>query len=105
VYAYLARIWRHSEFTPVSIRTKGVGKEAAKVYGPPLEAYWSAARLLLLQDAQAGLDKGSLEGLATEDRKYDLGGFEEKTIITVGGRQKKYVRVAYDESKLPVIPP
>jgi hypothetical protein len=64
-----------------------------------------AARLLLLQDAQAGIKENSLEGLATETRKYDLGGFAEKTIITVCGRQEKYLRVAYNEYVLPVLPP
>jgi hypothetical protein len=29
----------------------------------------------------------------------------ERTVIKVGGRQKKYLRVAYDEGVLPVLPP
>ena len=31
-------------------------------------------------------------------------GFPERTIITVGGRQKKHLRIAYDLDKLPVLP-
>ncbi len=36
-----------------------------------------------------GISQGGLEGLATETRTHDLGGFAEKRIITLGGRQKK----------------
>jgi hypothetical protein len=55
-----------------------------RTYGPPSEA----ARLLLLQDAQAGIVQGGLEGLVTETN--DVEGFAEKWIIMLGGRQKKY---------------
>jgi hypothetical protein len=74
------------------------------MYGPPPEVCREVARLLLLQDAQVGISQGGLEGLATETSTHDLGGFAEKRIIMLGGRQKKYLRVAYDESELPVLP-
>ncbi len=32
-------------------------------------------------------------------------GFPERTIVTVGGRQKKHLRIAYDLDELPVLPP
>jgi hypothetical protein len=55
VYAFLARAWKHDDFSPVHVRVKGTGKEAVKVYSPPPEMYRFAARLLLLQEAQEGL--------------------------------------------------
>jgi hypothetical protein len=75
VYAFLARARKQSDFTPVPVRIRGTGKEAVKTYGPPAEAYREAARLLLLQDAQAGIPKGGLEGLVAEARTYDVKGF------------------------------
>jgi hypothetical protein len=39
-----------------------------------------------------------------ETRAYDVKGFTEKQIITLGGRQKKYLRVAYDKGVLPILP-
>ncbi|MFO0003910.1 MAG: hypothetical protein ACK559_22545, partial [bacterium] len=32
-------------------------------------------------------------------------GFPERVIITVGGRQQKHLKVAYDQVELPVLPP
>jgi hypothetical protein len=104
VYAFLASARRHSSYIPVSVRIRGTGKEAMRTYGPPSEACREAARRLLLQDAQAGIGRGGLEGLVTETRTYDVEGFAEKRIITLGGRQKKYLRVAYDKGDLPVLP-
>ncbi len=104
VYAFLASSRKHGNFMPVSIQILGTGKEAMKTYGPPSEACREAVRLLLLQDAQAGFRQGGLEGLVTETRTYDVEGFAEKRIITLGGRQKKYLRVEYDRGILPVIP-
>ncbi len=37
--------------------------------------------------------------LQTED------GFPERVIIMVGGRQRKHLKVAYDQAELPVLPP
>jgi hypothetical protein len=73
-------------------------------YGPPAEMYREAARLLLLHDAQTSICQGGLEGLATETRSYDVDGFVRKRIITLGGRQKKYLQVAYDRGDLPILP-
>jgi hypothetical protein len=39
-----------------------------------------------------------------ETRTFDVKGFPEKRIITLGGRQKKYLRVAYDKGVLPIVP-
>jgi hypothetical protein len=89
---------------PNACTDQGAGKEAVKVYSLRSEVYKSVARLLLLQDAQAGIGESSLEGLPTEIRKYNLGGFLEKTITTVG-RQKKYLQVLYDKGVLHVLPP
>ncbi len=104
VYAFLASVRRHSSYTPVSVRIRGTGKEAVRTFGPLSEACREAARLLLLQDAQASIGRGALEGLVTETRTYDVEGFVENQIITLGGRQKKYLRVAYDRGDLPVLP-
>jgi hypothetical protein len=80
---------------------RGTGKKAVKTYGQPPQACRDAARLL--QHAQVGISQGGLEGLAIETRTHNLGEFEEKRIITLGGRQKKYLWVAYNESVLPVL--
>jgi hypothetical protein len=68
----------------VHVRVRGTGKEAMKVKGPLPKACRSAGRLLLLQDAQASISEKSLEGLVTDTRRYNLAGFTEETIITVG---------------------
>jgi hypothetical protein len=73
-------------------------------YGPPAEAFKEAARLLLLQDTQAGIRRDGLEGPFAETRTYDVEGFAEKRVITLGGRQKNYLRVAYNRSVLPILP-
>jgi hypothetical protein len=51
------------------------------------------------------IQKEGLEGLTAETRTYDVEGFTEKKIITLGGRQKNYLRVAYDKGVLPILPP
>jgi hypothetical protein len=58
-----------------------------------------------LQDDQAGLVKKQLESLMVEKKPQREEGFPERMIITVGGRQKKHLRVAYDQDELPVLPP
>jgi hypothetical protein len=104
VYAFLAGARKLSNFMPVEVRTRGTGKETVKTHGPPAEQYREAARLCLLQDAQVSIRKKGLEGLTAETRTYDVEGFTEKQIITLGGRQKKYLRVAYDKGVLPILP-
>jgi hypothetical protein len=52
VYTFLAKFKKHSDFTPVSVRTRGTGKEAVTTYGPPAEPNREAVRLCLLQDTQ-----------------------------------------------------
>jgi hypothetical protein len=64
-----------------------------------------AARQFLLQDAQAGLVEKQMESLMVEKKLQTEEGFPERTIITVGGRQKKHLRIAYDQDELPVLPP
>jgi hypothetical protein len=71
VYTFQSRARKHSDFTPVPVRISGTGKETVRTYGPPVEPYREAARLLLLQDAQTSIRKGRLEGLMAETRMYD----------------------------------
>ncbi len=104
VYTFLARARKLSGFTPVAVRTRGTGKETVTTHGPPAEQYREAARLCLLQDAQVSIRKEGLEGLTAETWTYDVEGFTEKKIIMLGGRQKKYLRVAYDKGVLPILP-
>jgi hypothetical protein len=104
VYTFLARARKLGNFTPIAVRTRGTGKETVTNHGPPAEQYREAARLCLLQDAQVGIQKEGLEGLTTETRTYDVEGFTKRKIITLGGRQKNYLRVAYDKGVLPVLP-
>ena len=73
-------------------------------HSPPAEQYREAARLCLLRDAQASVEKGRLKGLTIESRTYNVEGFADKEILTLGGRQKNYLRVAYDRGDLPVLP-
>ncbi len=63
-----------------------------------------AARLCLLRDAQASVEKSRLKGLTIESRTYSTGGFADKEILTLGGQQKNYLRVAYDRGDLPILP-
>ncbi len=58
-----------------------------------------------MQDAQAGLVEKQMESLMVEKKLQREEGFPERTIITVGGRQKKHLRIAYDQDELPVLPP
>jgi hypothetical protein len=104
VYAFLARARKLSNFTPMVVLTRGTGKETVKTHRPPAEQYREAARLCLLQDAQVSIRKEGLEGLTAKTRTYDVEGFTEKQIITLGGRQKKYLRVAYNKGVLPILP-
>ncbi len=53
---------------------------------------------------QAGIRRGILEDLVAETRTYDVEVFAEKRVITLGGRQKKYQRVAYNRGVLPFLP-
>ncbi len=73
-------------------------------HGPPAEQYREAARLCLLRDAQASIEKSRLKGLTIESRTYNVEGFADKEILTLGGRQKNYLRVAYDRGDLPILP-
>jgi hypothetical protein len=104
VYTFLARARKLANFTPKTVRTRGVGKEAVTTHSPPAEQYREASRLCLLRDAQASIGKGGLEGLAAETRTYNVEGFAERKILTLGGRQKNYLRVAYDRGDLPILP-
>jgi hypothetical protein len=93
VYAFMARARKNPDFDPVEIRGNETVKANCKDiikenYGPPSEKYRRAARLLLLQDAQASINKRSLESLALEVKKYKQAGSGEKAIVIVGGRQK-----------------
>jgi hypothetical protein len=92
VYTFLARARKLANFTPITVRTRGTGKEVVTTHSPPAEQYREAARLCLLRDAQASIGKGGLEG------------FAERKILTLEGRQKNYLRVAYDRGDLPILP-
>ncbi len=91
VYTFLAGVRKLSNFTPITKRTRAVGKETVTTHSPPAEQYREAARLCLLRDAQASIEKGGLKGLAVEARAYSVEGFADKEILTLGGRQKNYL--------------
>jgi hypothetical protein len=106
VFTAVARFKRLPAFNPVDIRAKGRTKKGPWLeFGPPAEKYRTAARHFLLQDAQTGLIKKRLESLMVENKPHREEGFPERMIITVGGRQKKHLRVAYEKDELPVLPP
>jgi hypothetical protein len=110
IYGYLstavARFRRLPAFSPVDIRAEGCTKKGPWMeFGPPAEKYRRAARHFLLQDAQTGLIEKQLESLMVENKPHREEGFPERMIITVGGRQKKNLRVEYDQDELPVLPP
>ncbi len=94
VYTFLAGARKLANFTPITKRTRTVGKETVTTHSPPAEQYREAARLCLLQDAQASIEKRGLKGLAAETRAYGVEGFVDKEILTLGGWQKNYLRVA-----------
>jgi hypothetical protein len=104
VYTFLAGARKLANFTPVTKRTWEVGKETVTTHSPPAEQYREAARLCLLRDAQASIGKGGLKGLTSETQTYNVEEFAEKEILTLGGRQKNYFRVAYDRGDLPILP-
>jgi hypothetical protein len=104
VYTFLAGARKLANFTPITKRTRKVGKETVTTHSPPAKQYREAERLCLLRDAQACIGKGGLEGLAAETRTYSVEGFAERKIFTLGGRQKNYLRVAYDRGDLPILP-
>ena len=53
---------------------------------------------------EASISKGGLEVLAAETRTSSVEGFAEKKILTLGGRQKNYLRVTYNRGDLPILP-
>jgi hypothetical protein len=78
VYTFLARARRLANFTPITKRTRIVGKETVTTHSPPAEQYREAARLCLLRDAQVSIGKGGLKGLAVETQTYSVDGFAER---------------------------
>jgi hypothetical protein len=104
VYTFLAGARKLANFAPITKRSRTVGKETVTTHSPPAEQYREAARLCLLRDAQASLEKSRLKGLSVESGVYNVEGFADKEILTLGGRQKNYLRIAYDRGDLPVLP-
>ncbi len=45
-----------------------------------------------------------MKGLTAETQTYSVEGFADKEILTLGGRQKNYLRVAYDKGDVPILP-
>jgi hypothetical protein len=103
VHSFLARARKLANFTPVTKRLQTVEGKIVTTHSPPAEQYREAARLCLLRDAQASIEKSKLKGLAVESRAYSVEGFADKEILTLGGRQKNYLRIAYDRGDLPVL--
>ncbi len=100
VYTFLAGARKLANFTPITKRTRILEKKTVTTHSPPAEQYREAARLCLLRDAQASIQKGGLKGLTVEAWTYSVEGFADKEILTLGGRQKNYLRVAYDRGEL-----
>jgi hypothetical protein len=106
VFAAIACFKRLPAFSPVEIRAEGRTKKGPWAeYGLPAEKYRTAARQFLLQDAQAGLVEKQFESLMVEKKPQREEGFPERMIIMIGGRQKKHLKVAYDQKELLVLPP
>ncbi len=106
VFTAVARFKKLPAFSPVEVRAQGrTNKGPWAEFGPPAEKYRTAARQFLLEDAQTGLIEKQLESLMVEKKPQREEGFPERMIVTVGGRQKKHLRVAYDQDELPVLPP
>jgi hypothetical protein len=104
VYTFLAGARKLAGFTPITKRSKVVKGKTMVTHSPPAEQYREAARLCLLRDAQASIEKSRLKGLTIESRTYSTEDFADKEILTLGGRQKNYLRVAYDRRDLPILP-
>jgi hypothetical protein len=88
VYTFLAGARKLGNFTPIIARTRGTGKEAVTTHIPPAEQYREEARLCLLQNAQASIGKGGLEGVTAETQTYGVEGFAEKKILTLGAGRR-----------------
>jgi hypothetical protein len=82
VYTFLAGARKLASFTPITKRVWTVGKETVTTHSPPAKQYREAARLCLLRDAQASIEKSGLKGLTVEDRTYSVEGFADKEILT-----------------------
>ncbi len=100
VFTAIARFKKLPVFSPVEVRAQGHTKKGLWAeFGPPAEKYRTAARQFLL------LVEKQLESLMVEKKPQREEGFPERMIFMVGGRQKKHLRVAYDQDELPVLPP
>jgi hypothetical protein len=89
IYEYLYT-WLGSGSTPTSSLWRFIREVARKPeQGITVRRPIFTGRLLLLLDAQASIGENILEGLVYETRKYDLAGFAEKTIITIGRLQEE----------------
>ena len=85
VYTFLAGARKLANFTPITERSRTVRKETVTTHSPPAEQYREAARLCLLRDAQASIEKGGLKGLTVEGRTYNVEGFADKETGLDGG--------------------
>ncbi len=63
VYTFLAGARKLADFTPIAKRLRTVKGETMVTHSPPAEQYREAARLCLLRDAQASIEKSRLKGL------------------------------------------
>jgi hypothetical protein len=85
----------------------GGGHEAADgawVPPSPPRRCLEAARWMLLEAAQKGLRSSQLESLMAEKMAVKCVLGVERILVTVGGRSKRHLKVAYDQENLPVLP-
>jgi hypothetical protein len=59
---------------------------------------------MLIKAAQKGLPLRKMESLMAERRSKKCVQGVKRTLLVVGGRSKRYIRVAYDQEYLPCAP-
>jgi hypothetical protein len=62
-----------------------------------------AAKWMLIEAAQKELPLRKMESLMAEKRTRTCVLGVERTLLVVGGRSKRYMKVAYDQEYLPVL--
>jgi hypothetical protein len=99
MYTFLARVRKLGNFTPIAVGTKGDRQGDRDDPRTPSGAVQRSGQTVRTPGRSNEHSKGRVgRSDGPETRMYDVEGFAEKKIITLGGRQKNYLRVNYQRS-------
>ena len=100
---FLARLRKMPDCEKLPMRARA-GATPVMVPPCPPRKFQVAAERMLVEAAQKGLEAKQLTSLMTE-KVVTVGAMGEERILTVvGGRSKKFLKIAYDCTQLPVLP-